>query len=419
MNRNRRLSQEMNQTVKAVAGQSRFSLDIRPLQMSSRYQGTGVYCYNLVRQLMSIDEANEYLLFQRGHKPWRELSCPPNFRPFFVRRFYDQDQRFLPLLDQVLTPWDLSSVRPHLHHALSIHYCCWRLPCPTVVTILDLIPLLYREHYMKTGLKHRMLYRFARKADHILTISEHSRWDIHRLLGIPMEKITVTYLAADERFQRVEDPAKVAKVVRKYGIQGPYILYAGGFTKMDPRKNVEQLVDVYGELSRQGFQQYQLVLAGKHGDYSRVLMKKMDRANSRAGVVFTDHLEHDELPLLYNGARCFVFPSSYEGFGMPPLEAISCGTPTIAYRNSSLPEVLGDAGILIEEQDPRQLLEAIRTLLTRDDLVQELRTRGIQQAKKFSWEESARRTLAVYQEVCSRTQGGERRLPDTPRRHGS
>jgi glycosyltransferase involved in cell wall biosynthesis len=349
-----------------------------------------------------MDEENEYMLFQRGHEPWRELSLPPNFKPFPVRRFYDQDQRFSPLLDQVLTPRDVARARPHLHHALSIHYCCWRLPCPSVVTILDLIPLLFPGDYMKTGMKHRMLYRFARKADHILTISESARNDINRLLGIPLEKITVAYLAADERFRQSKNPEKVEEMARKYGIEGPYILYTGGFTKVDPRKNVEQLIEVYRELRNQGFDKYQLVLAGKLGEYSRALMRKMDCMDMRDGVVFTDHLNHDDLPYLYNGARCFVFPSYYEGFGMPPLEAISCGTPTIAYRNSSLPEVVGDAGILIEEHDARQLLEAIRALLTRDDLVQDLGARGARQAKRFSWQESARKTLAVYQEVCSR-----------------
>ncbi len=396
----------MTESVRGVQGRARFSLDIRPLQMSSRYQGTGVYTYNLLRQLIRIDGENEYLLFQRGHAPWRELSLPPNFKPFFVRRFYDQDQRFPPLLDQVLTPLDVARGRPNLHHALSIHYCCWRLPCPSVVTILDLIPLLFRKDYMKTGLKHRMLYRFAGRADHILTISEHAKRDIHHLLGIPLERITVAYLAADDRFHHEKDPATVERIVRKFGIDGPYILYSGGFTKVDPRKNVEQLIEVYTELRKEGFEEYRLVLAGKLGEYSQVLMRKLDRLNGRAGVVFTDHLNHDDLPFLYHGARCFVFPSTYEGFGMPPLEAISCGTPTIAYRNSSLPEVLGDAGILIEEEDPRQLLAAVRSLLTREDLVKDLREKGIRQAKRFSWEDSARKTLAVYREVCARRRAG-------------
>lgn len=390
-------------TRKDAAGNGRFSLDIRPLQMSSRYQGTGVYCYNLVRHLMKIDGQNEYLLLQTRRAPWRELPYPTNFKPFPVRRFYEQDQRLAPFLDQVLTPWAQFRMRVDLHHAFSIYYHCWRFSCPIVLTIHDVIPLIFSEHYMQTGLKHRMLFRFARRADHILTPSEHSRRDVHRLLRIPLDRITVTHEAADDRFQPADDPALVEEVIHKYGIRRPYILYVGGFTKRDPRKNVKHLVEVYRELRREEFPAVQLVLAGKLGEYSRALTQEVDGLDAKSGVVFTDYVDADDLPYLYNGAACFVFPSAYEGFGLPVLEAISCGTPTIAYRNSSIPEVLGEAGVLIDEQEPRQLLEAIRTVLQSEELTKELRAKGIDQAKRFRWEETARKTLAVYQEVRSRT----------------
>ena len=396
----------MMQHAKGGTGQARFSLDIRPLQMSSRYQGIGVYGYNLVRHLMKIDKENRYLLFQTRKAAWRELTYPSNFRPFPVRRFYEQDQRLAPFLDQVLTPWDLLRAGADIHHALSIHYGCWRLPCPSVLTIHDVIPLIFPEHYVQTGLKHRMLYRFARKADHILTPSEHSRRDVHRLLRIPLDRITVTYEAADDRFRPADDRAEVNRVVRKYGIRGPYILYVGGFTKRDPRKNVLQLIKVYRQLRTEGIEEVQLVLAGKLGEYSRALLRETGDLDPQSGVVFTDYVEDRDLPYLYNGAGCFVFPSAYEGFGLPVLEAISCGTPTLAYRNSSLPEVLGDAGILIDEHQPRHLLEAIRSVLTSEEFAGTLRAKGLRQAQRFRWEETARKTLAVYREVLSRTQGG-------------
>jgi len=355
---------------------------------------------------MDQDPTNQYVLLQRGGQPLEALPCPENFSPVSIRRFYEQDQRISPFLDQVLTPLDLRRVRADLYHAPSIYYHCRRLPCASVLTILDLIPLIFPEQYMQTGFKHRMLYRFARKADHILTPSASARKDVHRHLGIPMERITVTPFAADERFRPEKDASRVKDALQRHGIEQPYILYTGGFTKKDPRKNVMQLVEVYRDLRRSGYDRYALVLAGKPGAYSDEIMREMGQGAQEAGVFFPGHLDHDELPLLYNGATCFVYPSIYEGFGMPPLEAMTCGTPTIAYDNSSLPEVLGDAGILIDEGDPKALFEAVRAVLDRDDLAAEMREKGIRQAKRFSWETTARKTLAVYRKVLTGRRGG-------------
>jgi glycosyltransferase involved in cell wall biosynthesis len=388
---------------------NRVALDVRPLQMSSRFQGTGVYGTNLVRQLMRIDTENEYVLLRRSGLAGPDLNCPPNFRFESLRRFHDQDRRLLPLLDQVLTPLDLARTRAHLYHALSIHYCCWRLPCPGVVTILDMIPLVFPSAYLRTGIKHRLLYRFARGADRILTPSEHARREVHRLLGIPLGRITVTHFAADERFRPVPDPRQVDAVLERYGIRRPFVLYAGGFTQKDPRKNVIRLVEAYSELRKQaGLERYSLVLAGEPGPYSEALAGEMSRAGLLHGVRFPGHVDHGDLPFLYNGASCFVFPSSYEGFGMPPLEAISCGTPTVVYDNTSMPEVVGEGGIRVDEQDARALPEAIRAVLTRPGLASALREKGLRQARKFDWARTARLTREAYLEVWERRGRGGR-----------
>jgi len=387
---------------KGVSG-LRVALDIRPLGMSSRYQGTGVYGFNLLRHLMRLDAETEFLLLQRKSRPWGELSGPANFQAWPVRRFHDQDQRFAPLLDQVLTPLDLYARRVHLYHALSVHYGCWRLPCPAVVTILDMIPLIFPGEYQRTGCKHRLLYGAARRAERILTPSEHARRDVHRLLGIPLERIRVTHFAADECFRPVEDPRQVDSVVERYGVKRPYLLYAGGFTQPDPRKNVMRLVEVFGTLrGEKGFENLSLVLAGRPGPYSDSLSREMRRSGLASGVVFPGHLEHETLRFFYCGASCFVFPSLYEGFGMPPLEAISCGTPTVAFRASCVPEILGEAAVLVDEKDPHSLLLAVRAVLTRKDLAAGLREQGFLQARRFRWENTARLTLETYREVLGR-----------------
>jgi glycosyltransferase involved in cell wall biosynthesis len=350
---------------------------------------------------MRIDTENEYFLLQTAKRPGRELALPPNFRAFPVWRFYEQGQRFAPFLDQLLLPVDLMRLRPDLHHALSIHGVCLSPACPTVVTLHDVIPLVFAGQYTRSGFKHKMLYRLARYAGHILTPSEHARKEVHRLLGIPLARITVTHEAADERFRPAGDPSVLEETLRRYGIRRPYILYVGGFTKHDPRKNVGRLIEIFLELRRKGAGDLQLVLAGKLGDYSRRLRGEFDGLGEASGVRFTGYIEDEDLPYVYSGARCFAFPSSYEGFGLPVLEAISCGTPTVAYRNSSIPEVLGDGGLLVDEERPGHMLEAIRAVLEDDAFARELAARGLEQAKKFRWEETARKTLEVYRQVCS------------------
>ncbi len=379
----------------------RISLDVRPLQVSTRYQGIGVYCHNLVTALAALEGEEEYLLVQRADAPLEGLPSGPRVKAFPVRRAYDHDARFLSFLDQALLPLDLLRARTRLHHAFSIHYLCARLPCASVVTIHDMIPFVFPRQYMRSGIKHRLLFRFARRADHVLVPSEHTRRDVHRYLGIPLERITVTPEAADERFRPCGDPGRLEEVRRKYRIPGPYLLYVGGFTQVDPRKNVDRLIEVYGELRREGPAELHLVLAGKKGAYSRRLLQEMGREEPPEGVHFTDYVDPEDLPALYAGAACFVFPSSYEGFGLPLLEALACGTPSIAYRHASIPEVAGDAALLLDEEaGPSALLEAIRGLLTNREMAGRLREAGPRQARRFSWEETARRTLAVYRRVC-------------------
>jgi len=375
----------------------RISLDIRPLQAGSRYQGIGVYCQNLLRALAPMDGDETFLLVHNKRTaPPSDLPLSPRFRLWPVWRPYDIGQRFLPLLDPVWTPFDLLRARPDVHHVISIHSACLWRPCPVVLTIPDVIPLVFPDQYLQSGMKHRLLYALARRTDHVVTLSEYSRRDIHRLLNIPLERITVTPAAADPSFRPLDDPGESERVVRRYGVVPPYVLYVGGFTVRDPRKRVLLLLEAYQILRKRGFGRYQLVLAGKEGPYSDLLKAQMNERGWSAGVLFTDYVADADLPHLYNGASCFVFPSAYEGFGLPPLEAISCGTPTIAYRNSSLPEVLGEGAILLDSEGPAELAEAMEAVLTRSSLAQELREKGLAQARKFTWQVCAAKTLEAY-----------------------
>lgn len=380
----------------------RISLDVRPLQSRSRYQGTGVYCQNLLKAFGSMDGEDTFLLFRKSSGPSLDLQLPPRFKSWPVWRPYDIEQRWLPLLDPVWTPLDLSRAKSDVHHAFSIHSACLWRPCPVVVTIPDVIPLVFPDQYLQSGFKHRLLYALARRTDHVVTVSDYSSRDIHRLLAIPLERITVTHEAADPAFRPLDAPAESEKVVRRYGVVPPYLLYVGGFTVRDPRKRVLLLVEAYHALRSRGFERYELVLAGKEGPYSDLLRAQMAERGWSAGVRFTGYVAEADLPHFYNAASCFVFPSAYEGFGLPPLEAISCGTPTIAYRNSSLPEVLGDGALLLDSDGPAELASAIEALLTRRDLARTLRENGLAQARKFTWERCAAKTLEAYRACAAR-----------------
>lgn len=379
-----------------VGQRLRISLDVRSLQGSSRYQGTGVYCQNLLKAFDAMGGEEEFLLLHKSSGRRLDFPSSARFKPWPVWRPYDIDQRWLPLLEPVWTPVDLCRIRPDVHHAFSIHSACLWRPCPVVLAIPDVIPLVFPDQYLQSGVKHRILYALARRTDHVVTLSEYSCRDIHRLLGIPLHRITVTFGAADPTFRPLDTPTECEKVVRRYGVVPPYVLYVGGFTVRDPRKRVALLLEAYHILRGRGFDRYRLVLAGKEGPYSDLLRAQMNERGWEAGVLFTGYVADTDLPHLYNAASCFVFPSAYEGFGLPPLEAISCGTPTIAYRNSSLPEVLGEGALLLEDDGPAELAAAIEAVLTRQSLARELREKGLAQARKFTWERCAAKTLEAY-----------------------
>lgn len=269
---------------------------------------------------------------------------------------------------------------------------------PTVVTIHDLIPLIlpaYRGSPL-VRLYTRLVSIAAKRADAIIADSKASKRDIVRLLGIPAERVQVIYLAVDRRFRPITDEAHLKDVRRRYHLPADYILYLGG---LDQRKNLAALLKAFKRLTSD----LQLVIAGRLPARDtpffpdpRRMVRELDLEER---VAFIGWVPEEDKPALYSMAKLFVFPSLYEGFGLPPLEAMACGTPVIASNASSLPEVVGDAGLLIDPHDAAGLAEAMAALLDDERLRKGLGQRGFERARRFSWEETARETLKVYQEV--------------------
>ncbi|MGC9396610.1 MAG: glycosyltransferase family 4 protein [Anaerolineae bacterium] len=296
-----------------------------------------------------------------------------------------------------------------------LHVPYWAPPLhttiPTVVTIHDLIPLLLKPY--RGGPLVRLYTAFVRatspRATLLLTDSEASRQDIIAHLYVPPDRVRTVYLAVGEAYadlsgfpkpDRSSAVTEDAAVLEQLGVQPGYVLYLGGF---DVRKNVRAVCAAFARVA-QAVPNARLVIAGKlpaiDSDFApdpRRLAREAGIPNG--GVRFVDFVPEEAKPALYRGARAFVFPSIYEGFGLPPLEALACGTPVVGSNTSSLPEVVGDAGVLVDPADVDEMADALIHLLTDDAFHAELQQRALHQAASFSWETTARETYAAYKEV--------------------
>jgi len=358
--------------------------------------GSGQYINHLISQLTRLGGESEYVLVKNTeYRMQNTCILHPVSTPF------DSISENLAKLwfEQVSFPCVCRRQGIELAHVP--YFASPLFPTtPTVVTVHDLIPMLlptYRGSIL-VRLYTRLVAAAARKADMVLTDSEASKQDIMRLLGIPAERVRVIYLAADDIYQPILDDHRLSATCQKYGLPESYLLYLGGF---DQRKNVPTLLKAFAQLVKDS--KAFLVIAGrlpeKGSDFFPDPRPIVQELGIGKRVVFTGWVPEEDKPALYSGARALVFPSLYEGFGLPPLEALACGTPVIASNRGSLPEIVGDGGLLLEPDDVERLAEAMEKLLNDDTLWGDLRQKGLAHASRFSWEKTAQETLAVYREI--------------------
>jgi glycosyltransferase involved in cell wall biosynthesis len=274
-----------------------------------------------------------------------------------------------------------------------------RLRTPaTVMTLYDLSFALFPETHLRVlrWSSNVLVPRFLKECERVIAISESTKRDAIRLYGIPEDKIVVTHLAAEDRF-RPADPDRVAEVRERFGLPTRFILYVG---TIEPRKNLDVLLGALVRLKGQG-RAVPLVVAGRLGWLYDGFLARIRSLGLEDLVLLPGFVPDDDLPALYTAAEVFVYPSVYEGFGIPVLEAMGCGTPVLCSDASSLPEVAGDGGILLPPGDPAAWAEAIARLTEGPALRGELRERGFRQSSRFRWEETARRTWEVYNAVNS------------------
>ncbi|TKJ29831.1 MAG: glycosyl transferase family 1 [Chloroflexi bacterium B3_Chlor] len=264
-----------------------------------------------------------------------------------------------------------------------------------VVTIHDLSYLRYPEgaeaklrRYLNSAVP-----RAVRRADLVLADSRSTKNDIIELLGAPSGKVEVLYPGVDEIFRVVEDDKVLSEVSSSYGLDFPFIFTVG---TVEPRKNLILLLDAYAVLREASDVPHKLVVAGGKGWLYEGVFRRVEELSLDEDVIFLGFVADENLPALYSLADVFVFPSLYEGFGLPPLEAMACGTPVITSGSSSLPEVVDEGGLMVPANDPDVLAETIRRVLNDPGLREDLAKRGVSQARKFSWQAAARRLLTLY-----------------------
>lgn len=356
--------------------------------------GIGTYIRNLLRELARLDHDTDFVLLCRPDDVNGIRALGENFRPV-VERAGNYS-----ISEQFRIPLALRREKVTLFHAP--HYVLPPLVhCRSVVTIHDCIHLMFPQY-----LPNKVALAYARtsmalaasRATRVLTVSETSKKDIMRFFGTDPARIDVIYNAYDERFGVEPKEDEVVRVRERYQLHDEFVLYAGN---VKPHKNLERLIDAFHLVRSRGLDHLKLVMIGDDISKYASLRRAVHRYQLHNYVRFLGYLPEETLAVMYRLAGVFVFPSLYEGFGLPPLEAMASGTPVVTSNVSSLPEVTGDAAELVDPYDPQAIADGIYRVLTDIDLRRNLRRKGLARAHQFSWGASVRRVREIYGEVAN------------------
>lgn len=359
--------------------------------------GVGNYVLHLIQNLRQVDPEPFYyfLAFKKNISSLGLLGLEQNS---MLTVFSHENHPLGDFWEHFILPLRLKKRGVDVFHGpaslIPFRKECFRV----VVTIHDLVAFLFPETIpLKYGAYMRFLLRQAvKKANRIISVSYHTRQDLIDILKVPPEKISVIHEAPSPIFQPYDKEEVRRRLKERYGITKKFIYHLGN---IEPRKNLINLLEAFARVCRDLGPEYQLVVSGQKGWLIRSLSHFLKTYPVRDQIFFTGYVPVEDLPLFMNGAEIFVFPSLYEGFGLPVLEAMSCGTPVISSNRSSIPEIVGSAAVLIDPTDPTEIADRIVSLLKNDQERSRLSHRGLEQAARFSWTEVARKTLEVYRLV--------------------
>jgi len=372
------------------------------LLLDNNKTGIGWLAYNVVRGLKDRYPVNEYIMQffslknenqEKEVESLKKSGFTTEVCKWFSLTLYKMIWPFLPI------PYTLFMKKRADINLFFNYYIPPGVKGKKVVMIHDMAYMAYPEtvnrktYYMlKMNVK-----KAAKKADKIITISEFSKNEIMKYLGIPAEKIEVMPVGVDTKvFHVCNDRDKIENTKSKYGIEGEYILYLG---TLEPRKNIVRMIDAYAKLKKEQKDVPKFVFAGRKGWMYDEIFEKVKEYGLEEDVIFTGYIDQGDAPLLMNGASAFLFVSLYEGFGMPVLEAMACGTPVITANAASMPEVIGDCGLLADPMSADSIKECMAKIVNREVDIEDMTKRALERCEMFTWEKAAEKVMEVFESV--------------------
>lgn len=355
------------------------------------YRGTGIgtYTYQLIYNLNLVDKINDYLLFLPNNSNLDNLNS--NFK--FHNVLQDTQENFW---EEVSLPNILKDENLNVYHVpqngvgLPSH-----ISSSAVITLHDIIPLRMPETVSDRYLKifNNDMKKIIDKVQGIITVSNFSKDDIAKEFNYPKEKIFVTHLAAEDIYKPLDKIQCKDFLKIKYSIHDNFILYVGGFS---PRKNIIGLIEAFSILKKIYKDSLKLVIVGKHGISYEKYKNRTIELGIKNDVLFPGFIPLNHMPIFYNASEMLAYPSFYEGFGLPPVEAMACGTPVVASNCTSIPEILGDSALLINPENIYEIKDAMFNVLTDLDLKLKLSEASLRKSKLYSWNKTALDTLSAY-----------------------
>ena len=361
--------------------------------------GYGTYIRNLIRAMGELERDLQFVLIARAGAVGELGPLPPNFRMVAYPR---EDSAWV---ENFAFPWFVRGLGVDLTH-IPLNNVPVFMPKPYIVTIHDMSSLMFA--YASETRDRMHLWRFRRglmRADRVIAVSGATRRDVLNLMNIPAERVLKIYNAIDLGFLTIEpDEKKRQEVLDRYQVDYPYLLYAGS---VNPRKNVARIVEAMALLRQDlvdhpKYKDLRLIIIGDQMSKYPALRRAVHQSRVSDVVRFLGFVKREELKVFYQGAEVFVFPSLYEGFGLPPLEAMALGTPVVTSGVSALPEVVGDAAMIVKPENVFDIARGVREVLLDDRLRADLVAKGHEQVKRFSWYDTARQVLETYRDVLSK-----------------